>query len=184
VDEFTYIDVDTVRSVVAELSKSSDGVDRQIAEFLDKLAGDVNVGRVPPSPMAQLGNAVKHAGLFKNEKLPGSLILDLRTYQRTMHPPERMMKSSLPFASEFIARLLREIRNAICKPQRDRNKLDHRTQATLVVIATAAMQMFHLSNATANGFAVLTMLTIGRCTKKAFCDMTDEEVLKAMKKSG
>jgi hypothetical protein len=46
------------------------------------------------------------------------------------------------------------------------------------------MQKFHLSSATANGFAVLMLISIGQSTKKTFCDMTDDEVLEALKKSG
>jgi len=79
----------------------------------------------------------------------------------------------------FLIAFLSELREIICK-KRDRNKLSNYTQSLIAGIATFLTSKLALSSGTATALAVLILLSLAKASKKAFCDMTDKEVIEAL----
>jgi hypothetical protein len=168
-NEFAYIDESTIRSVVEQLSDSPEFVDRHMARYLTKAldvwTGNVRSSELQQTPMEQLGLAVMQSDLSGTET---------RDLNPRLSSPVRMV------AGTFLAKFLRELRNILCGTKKDRNKLSAHSHGALSALAVAIMQICHVSSVTATGIAVLILVSIGRASKKAFCDMTDEEALEAL----
>jgi hypothetical protein len=83
----------------------------------------------------------------------------------------------------FISRLLRSLRDQLCGPKRSHGKLSEQSQAVLAALATWIVREFHIDSPSATALAALVLIAIGKATKKALCDMKDEEVLEALQKA-
>jgi hypothetical protein len=171
-EDFKYIDRETVQAVARTLSESPHPADQNIARYLNKSLGvktnELSKSQVPDSAVQQLELSLLQTGVSGPE-------------QRGVGP-----RHSIPgrLAREFVARMLRELRRILCDPKKDRGKLGSNSQAVLAALAAYVMGTLHLSSyATATGLAALVLIALGRASKKAFCDMTDDEALDALTRS-
>lgn len=83
---------------------------------------------------------------------------------------------------EFIRLMLKDLRIAIYNPE-SRPSMNS-NKATLPVLISGLGSSIAVSlgitNAVATGLCGTGMVVIGRCAHKAFCDMTDDEVMKVI----
>ena len=106
--------------------------------------------------------------------------------------PNLMYKLGLPnkafeWGMAFLIQILKEVRSVICGEQtHGRGSLvklsDYRAypKALGVSLSTSIMAQFGVNEPMAIGIATLVLLTLAQATKDAFCQMTDEEVLKTL----
>lgn len=173
-NEFTYIDEDSIRSVVKELSTSSNLVDTQMARYLDR-AVDVWTGNrrdsdLSQTPMEHLGLVVMMSGLSdssEKERRGGTV-----NFSQTSR-----------WAVMFITKFFHQLHEIICGPKKEWSKVSLSSQGWISALVTILMNTCHIPYATAKGFAVLILVSIGRAGKKAFCESTEEEVLDALARS-
>ena len=83
----------------------------------------------------------------------------------------------------FIKEILTEIRKVICGPRKEPTKLSTKSQTVIATVAGVIVTKFHIHSTTATALAILALLTLSEATKKAFCKMTDAEVLAALAKN-
>jgi hypothetical protein len=150
-----HIGEDTIHDIQTMLFESPRKVDQQIATFLK---GYQSVS------LAELGMAAVNAGVLQAVETKHLAFMTARSW-----------------GLEFIKSILRELREIICSPKKDQGKLSAPTQSVLAAIVAFLMHKFGLQSATAYGFALLILSTIGSATKKAFCNMSDHEVLEALR---
>jgi hypothetical protein len=153
-----HVDAGTIRVIKTRLSESSRDEDKTIARFLQDYRS-ISVG--------QLGIAAMSAGALQVVEERGGALAFMTSWE---------------WGQKFIETILAELREIICSPKKHRGNLSRHTQAIIAAIVTMLMHKFGMQSATANGIAVLILLTLGRATKKAFCKMTDAEVLEALSK--
>ena len=83
----------------------------------------------------------------------------------------------------FIKKLLKELRDILCGTGKKPKPVSHKAQATIAAIAAYITLKFQISSPTATGLAVLALLALARAAKKSFCEMTDSEILAALRQS-
>lgn len=157
-----FIDPDTVSGIIADLRKSGHGPNERLSRYLREAphARDSEV-------IGMLGLAIRDAEII--HPLTHDSVAEQNWYARP-----------IKWSVQFIKQLLAELRDIICKPQKKRNELSAETHAVIASIAAVIVQRFHIDAATAAAVAVLILLALARATKRAFCKMTDEEVLNAL----
>jgi hypothetical protein len=168
--DFINLDREAVQKIIWDLRESELYADRSLASYLEAYFNE-SPDLLPPRPLSppieELGMTAVYLGLVK---APEQRVTNVVT-----------SKMFVAWSVDFIGSFLREIRNAFCGKKADHNKLSPSSYAAITAIATGIMNHFHVSSATASGIAVLILLAILRATKKSFCDMTDKEVLEALK---
>jgi hypothetical protein len=97
----------------------------------------------------------------------------------SMRPPSALEKARR-WGIGFIAEFLQELRNILCGPKKSHRKLSDKFQAALAFLTAALSKKLGIDNPTALGMALLVLLSLPRASKKAFCKMTDQEVLEAL----
>ena len=98
------------------------------------------------------------------------------------------------WSSAFLRRLIRKLRDQICSGKGAKKKSSSSGRkppdksgygyAIATSLASFIMQSLHISSSIALGLAALILLKIAQSTKDAFCDMTEEEILKELLKKG
>jgi hypothetical protein len=86
-------------------------------------------------------------------------------------------------AASFILSILRELREIICGKGKTPKKLSEETKSILAALTVVFAHKFGLSDGTSTAFAALTLITVARATKNAFCKMDDIEIYKAVKEA-
>jgi hypothetical protein len=84
------------------------------------------------------------------------------------------------WAKGLIREFLSEIREQICGKGKKPSNLGIKSQSLVAGIAVALAHKFGFDGPYASGVAVLILMAIANATKKSFCKMTDEEVLRAL----
>jgi hypothetical protein len=96
-----------------------------------------------------------------------------------------------PEASEwgvrFLKEILQELRTAVCARNSPYSKLkaDYKSypKAFAVAVATTTLSSVGITGPMALGVATFVLLVLGAATKNAFCKMTEEEALEAVKQA-
>jgi hypothetical protein len=166
-----FIDLTDIRKIIADLRASKHYGDQSLGVYLD---GYFNASNSSPQlqilrPIDQLGYTAMFLGL-----------------KMTVENKEESLVTSRMFRAwsiSFIMSFLRELRNALCGKKADRSKLNLRSYAAVTAVSTSIMQSLQVSSVTASGLGVLVLLIILKAGKKSFCDMTDKEVLEALRNS-
>jgi hypothetical protein len=100
--------------------------------------------------------------------------------QRSLRPPIALYI----WGREFLKQMLKEIRAAICSDEPSysglRKEYHGLPKAAAVAVSTFIMGTFGVDEPVALGTGVLALLTVAHSTRNAFCNMTDDEVLRAI----
>ncbi len=163
-----YVPISVIEETVARLKETSQAIDHEIAEYLTQLSTEK---LKPSAPLQFLARAGVGAGLVRYVAMDS----------RDEMPAALNRGRAVKWAIGFVQRFLTELRRLICGSGKKPKELSHQAQALISALGVAIMQQLHLDSATADGFAVLLLLTLSKALKRAFCDMTDEEVLAALK---
>jgi hypothetical protein len=165
-----YLDREMIVSLAEHLGKSDLKVDRGMSQYLHQFLAQSDIR----SPILSLGMAAMDAGLVR------SVSMDSAIENRSASGSSAPKIGPLSWGLNFIKKILSDLRNSICGSNKKPKPLDKKSEASLVLITTAIMHKFHVSSPTATGLAVISVIAISRSTKKAFCEMTDDEVLAAL----
>lgn len=97
----------------------------------------------------------------------------------------RMPDDAYEYGVEFLRRVAKEVRNSICGA---RTKTGYAGQRSLTKDAMTAgvasgLAALGITSSMALGVSVLVLLVLARACHKSFCDMTDDEVVAAVKKT-
>lgn len=87
---------------------------------------------------------------------------------------------------KFLKQFIKEIRLIICEKQKEKNAIDdykHYPKAIIVAVSSSLMTALSITNPMVLGLATLILLVLSTATKNAFCNMTDEDVIKSVEKS-
>jgi hypothetical protein len=164
-----FIDHKEIQNIVVDLRESKLYGDQSLGAYLD---GYFNASNPSPllqilRPIDQLGYTAMYLGLKKTpENKEASLVTS------------RMFRA---WSINFIMSFSGKLRNALCGKKTDRNKLNPRSYAAVIAISSSIKQYLQVSSVTASGLAVLILLVILKAEKKSFCDMTDKEMLTALR---
>jgi hypothetical protein len=162
-----YIEPTTILSIVSDLRESANSVDQRLSRYLEDLSR--GTGR---DAIAVLGMAARDANVIR--VMTTDSVPERRDHLAALIGP-------LNWATSFIRQIIAELREIICGSKKKPKGLGEKSQAIIAAITVAIASRFHIPPGTATGLAVLVLLALSRATKKAFCKMTDEEVLAALK---
>lgn len=165
-----YLDTNVLIGVRAELSRSSTDIDQYFASYLQAHL-DSKTG-LPP--ISFLGIAAQRAEILSKRQYTTDAAWDEKRAVQSESMP-------LKWGRNFIKQILLELRKIICGPKNKSTKLGSESAAVISAIAIMIVTKFHVNSVTANGFAVVILLALAQATRNAFCTMTDEEVLAALK---
>jgi len=163
-----YLDSNFILTVAAELDKSGATVDQGMSRYLHDFAAQ----RQTKPPLASLGLAAVQAHLVRPITTDSGF--EKRTRAGASFGPSS-------FGLQFLKKILADLRNIICGSKKKPTELGKNAQAYIAAITAFIVHKFHIESATATGMAVLTMLTVSRATKKAFCEMTDAEFFASLR---
>ena len=167
-DLYSNIDEESVRIVLKNLSQTEDPVVQRLALQIQKsLHAWEESSQSPevPSPLELLVQTSMIAGRGSTEEWRNQYVYALNMFT---------------WGRAFIIEILRNLRDLICGPRKSHGKLGEKSHAALAALAALIAHKFHVDSATAAGLAVHALIALSKATKKAFCDMTDEEVLEAL----
>lgn len=163
-----YLDPDYIKRVVAQLEKTGFKADSSMAQFLRDYTNRTS----GHPPLALLGMAAASAGLVRSVGMDS---VERRAARSPIGPAD--------WGRMFIEKLLKELRDIFCGKGKTAKPLGGPAQAAIAAIAAYIMQQFHVSQPSATGLAVLVLLALARAAKKSLCEMTDNEILEALRKS-
>jgi hypothetical protein len=129
------------------------------------------------SPIMVLGAIVQPREAMPSDRYDKNSVYFLYNY--AWREPSAFGKAK-KWGIGFIAEFLQELRNILCGPKKSHGKLSDKFQAALAFLAAALSKKLGIDNPTALGMALLVLLSLARASKKAFCKMTDKEVLAAL----
>lgn len=167
-----YIDQNVIVRIAERLKDSELAVDQKLVGYLSRYGTEQITAS---NSLFFLGMAAREAHLVR-EVAMDSAVIERRNLGFTLTGP-------LKWGADFIRQILVELRRIICGPKGKIPDLSHTSQAVISALAAAIVAKFNVSSASASGFAVLVLLTLSRAIKRAFCKMTDEEVLADLRNS-
>jgi len=163
-----YLDLEVLQEIGHDLRNSELPIDRFLANYLTNYE---SLSLQAP-PLAVLGAILTPQAVYPRE-------------DSSTHRSYLAFSPGLPnpkvWGVGFLIAFLSELREIICK-KRNRNKLSDYTQSLIAGIATFLTSKLALPSGTAAALAVLILLSLAKASKKAFCDMTDKEVIEALSK--
>jgi hypothetical protein len=167
-DQF-YLDPNFIRAAAAQLEKSGTVADRGMSRYLRDFAA----GQESTTPLVSLGLAAVQTQLIRPMTTDSAIERRGASLSFQLGPAQ--------WGLQFLRKILANLREAICGNKKKPTPLGKNAEAYIAAITAFIMQKFHVPYGTATGLAVLIMLTLSRSAKKAFCEMTDEEVLAAFR---
>jgi len=165
-------EAELVRRIIRSLEESHDELDRILADYL---AGAATIYEELP-PLVLLGAITKPKQPVHPGDQPPSMHFFFLHSKKDAHTTFPLKA----WGAAFISELLVELRLILCGRKKQHGKISNETQAAIAMLATAISQKLGLQAPTSVGLAVLAMLCLVRASKKAFCKVTDKEVIKAL----
>lgn len=164
--DLRYLSETEFNIVLRDLMASKD----QDSKYFIRSLSDLRDDKLLYPPIEVLG--------FAAEKLLSQvpsrrLAIDLSSPAPKMSPAAR-------WGVGLIKAFLTELREILCGPKSKWNKLDEKTTGSLASVAAMIGSYFGLPGALASGIATWILIALARAAKKSICEMTDEEVLKAL----
>jgi hypothetical protein len=103
-------------------------------------------------------------------------------HQQQQQQQQMELRDMWSVGLQFIRLMLKELRIAICSPEsRTSMKSDKAALPVLVSgLGSSIAVSLGVTNAVATGLCGIGLVVIARCAHKAFCDMTDDEVMKVI----
>jgi len=157
--------------IVNSLSHSSETFDQRLGRELHR---SLSLWE-EPVPSTEASSPLQ---LLSQTVMLANLVEMLERRDQTVY-----MLDMFAWGRAFIAKILHDLRGAACGPKGSDGKPGEKSHDTLAALAPLIAQKFDVSSPTAAALAALSLIALGKATKNAFCEMTDEKVLQALSKT-
>jgi hypothetical protein len=172
-----------------ELTKMLQDIGREIRRepnktgYQEEFANNILMMSFDDVSAFSLQSTVEVLGLLSDKSLATRFHDEQAKLSKNFNTFTLLPDKSRDLGIEFIQRVLRNIRDVICSKSnlagKSKGSMDIKQIATS--IATAAAASVGISNPMILGMTVMVLLVVSRASHKAFCEMTEVELVESIK---